>query len=45
MTKLSKTDSQWQEQLDEEQYRVTRMAGTEPPFSGKYVSHDNNGVY
>jgi len=45
MAKLSKTDLQWQELLDEEQYRVTRRAGTEPPFSGKYVSHNDNGLY
>ena len=44
-SKLEKTDYQWQELLDEEQYRVTRQAGTEPPFSGEYVSHNAQGIY
>ena len=44
-TKLVKTDAQWREQLDAEQYRVTRQAGTEPPFSGKYANHHDNGIY
>jgi len=43
--KLEKSESQWREQLDDEQYRVTRQAGTEPPFSGKYAQHDDSGVY
>lgn len=44
-TKLVKTDKQWREQLDAEQYRVARQSGTEPPFSGKYTSHHNEGFY
>ncbi len=44
-SKLEKTDSQWREQLTDEQYRVTRLAGTEPPFSGEYVDHNSNGIY
>ncbi len=44
-SKLDKTDSQWRELLNDEQYRVTRQAGTEPPFSGEYVSHHENGDY
>jgi len=31
--------------LTEEQYRVTQQKGTERPFSGRYVSHKDNGVY
>ena len=42
---LSKTDQQWREQLSDEQYRVTREAGTEAPFSGQYVEHGDAGVY
>ena len=44
-TKLVKTEEQWREQLDAEQYRVTRQAGTEPPFSGVYVEHHEDGTY
>lgn len=43
--KLVKTDSQWREQLNDEQYRVTRHAGTEPPYSGEYVNHHDKGIY
>lgn len=45
MTKITKSDKQWQEQLDAEQYRVTREAGTEAPFSGKYCDHVEPGYY
>lgn len=44
-SKLTKTDSQWQQLLNDEQYRITRQAGTEAPFSGLYVNHHNNGIY
>jgi len=44
-SKLEKTDSQWREQLSDEQYRVTRQAGTEPPFSGRFVTHQADGSY
>ncbi|WP_438970235.1 peptide-methionine (R)-S-oxide reductase MsrB [Methylophaga sp.] len=43
--KVVKTDSQWREQLTEEQFRVTRKAGTEPPFSGSYTDHTDDGIY
>lgn len=43
--KVVKTDSQWREQLSEEQFRVTRQAGTEAPFSGIYVDHTDDGIY
>ena len=31
--RITKTDSEWREELDAETYRVTRQAGTERPFS------------
>ncbi|MBT8491840.1 MAG: peptide-methionine (R)-S-oxide reductase MsrB [Deltaproteobacteria bacterium] len=43
--KLRKSDAEWREQLTDEQYRVTRKAGTEPAFTGKYWDHKGEGVY
>jgi peptide-methionine (R)-S-oxide reductase len=43
--KISKTEDQWKEQLSPEQYHVTRRAGTEPPFTGKYWNSKEAGTY
>ncbi len=43
--KIQKTDEEWRKQLSPNQYRVTRQKGTEPPFSGKYNSSKEPGVY
>ncbi|MCH8132459.1 MAG: peptide-methionine (R)-S-oxide reductase [Deltaproteobacteria bacterium] len=43
--KLEKTDAEWREQLTEEQYAVSRQAGTEPAFSGKYWECKTDGIY
>lgn len=45
MTRISKTKDEWKQQLSPEQYRVTREAGTEPPFSGEYDQHWDQGQY
>jgi len=45
MKKLTKDKQQWQTQLNPEQYRVTREAGTEAPFSGEYCDHTEAGCY
>ena len=45
MTKITKTDIQWRTDLNDEQYRITRQAGTEPAFSGVYVHHAESGNY
>ena len=33
------------EQLTDEQFQVTQNAGTERPFTGKYVDHKADGNY
>ena len=40
-----KTDEDWQQELTPEQYRVTRMKGTERAFTGEYWDHKGEGVY
>jgi len=39
------SDAEWRDRLTDEQYRILREAGTEPPFSGEYVDHDADGSY
>ena len=43
--KVRKTDEEWRQQLTEEQYRVTRGSGTEPPFTGEYWDNKRPGLY
>ena len=43
--KVKKTDEQWKSQLTEYQYRITREAGTEPAFTGKYYNNKDTGIY
>ena len=43
--KIQKTEEAWQDQLTPEQYRITRMKGTERPFSGELYDNKEEGVY
>ena len=45
MSKVYKDESEGQKLLDDESYRVTRLAGTERPFSGKYWDFKESGSY
>ncbi len=45
MAKLTKTDAEWQAQLSEEQFRVTRKKGTERAFTGQYHDRKDAGMY
>ena len=38
-------EDQWRKRLSEEQYRITRCGGTEPPFSGTYHDFKEDGSY
>jgi peptide-methionine (R)-S-oxide reductase len=43
--KVEKSEQEWQQELTPEQYEVLRRAGTEPPFTGKYVHSKETGTY
>ena len=43
--KITKTDAQWREQLSDEQYHVTRQAGTERAFTGPNWDTKDAGTY
>jgi peptide-methionine (R)-S-oxide reductase len=45
MDKITKTDAEWRAQLTEEQFQVARKHATERPFTGKYASNKDAGVY
>jgi len=43
--KVQKTDKEWKEKLDSNQYQVARCSATEPAFTGKYWDHHEKGMY
>jgi peptide-methionine (R)-S-oxide reductase len=43
--KITKSDAEWRRLLTPEQYEVTRLGGTEPPFSGQYYDFKGRGRY
>ncbi len=42
---VTHTDEEWQKLLTDEQYRVARKQGTEPPFHNAYWDNHADGVY
>lgn len=45
MSKVEKSDAQWQSELDDETYQITRKKGTERPFTGEYCDTKTPGTY
>jgi peptide-methionine (R)-S-oxide reductase len=45
MKKTKKSDEEWKKVLTDEEYKILRKKGTEPPFSGKYANFKNKGIY
>lgn len=43
--KITKSEAGWREKLTPEQYQVTREAGTERAFTGKYWDNHEAGMY
>lgn len=42
---VNKTNQEWKTQLTEEQFRVTRLKGTERAFTGEYCEAHEAGLY
>ena len=45
MSQLPESEEEWKALLDEDQFLVCRMKMTEPPFTGKYWNHKEDGLY
>ena len=45
MTKINKTEAEWQKSLTLEEYKVLRQKGTEPAFQNEYWDLHEDGVY
>jgi peptide-methionine (R)-S-oxide reductase len=43
--KIRKSDQEWRQQLNDEQYNVTRCGGTECAFTGEYWNNHDPGMY
>ena len=42
---VKRTEQEWKQQLDPNQYAVARCSATEPAFTGKYWDHHEDGTY
>ena len=45
MNKIIKSEDAWREELDEAQFQVCRLKGTERPYTGMYNTNTTPGVY
>lgn len=42
---IEKSEAAWLEELGPEKYKILRQCSTEPPFTGKYYDHKEEGTY
>jgi peptide-methionine (R)-S-oxide reductase len=40
-----RTDEEWRDLLDDDEYEILRERGTEPRFSGEHLDRDDEGTY
>jgi methionine-R-sulfoxide reductase len=45
MEKIPQSESEWKAKLSEDEYYVLRQKGTERPYTGKFLMHNEKGVY
>ena len=45
MSKIEKSDAEWQRELSPDEFAVTRKKGTERAFTGKYWNSHDPGMY
>jgi len=45
MENLPKTEAEWKAKLTEEEYYILRQKGTERPYTGKFLMHNEKGMY
>lgn len=45
MSKIQKSDAEWQRELSPEEFAVTRKKGTERAFTGRYWDNHETGTY
>ena len=43
--KVHKTEAEWKQQLAADEYEITRQAGTERAFTGRYAESHDKGLY
>ena len=45
VTRVEKSDEEWRAELSDQEFQITRQAGTEPAFTGVYWDTKTPGIY